>query len=102
MVSRGKGAEGAAVKAKPSSAPKSSLVVIPSRPDTEAAASIVSPPVAGKKHPLAAREHPGARDISGKATRTDIRKESPRVQAPRASGKPTERGGQQRSNKSGK
>jgi hypothetical protein len=60
------------------------------------------PPVPGKKHPLAAREHPDARTVSGKATRTDIRREAPPVSAPRTSGKPTERGGQARSKKSGK
>ena len=54
------------------------------------------------KHPLAAREHVGARDSGGKATRTDIRREAPRVSAPRASAKTAERGGQHRSNKAGK
>ncbi|MEI6358633.1 MAG: hypothetical protein WCP53_16265, partial [Verrucomicrobiota bacterium] len=73
--------------------------VIPARPDTAAAASTALPPVVGKKHPLAAKEHPGARTTSGKAGRTDIRKEAPRVSAPRTSAKPAERGGQHRSNK---
>ena len=90
------------VKAKPSSAPKSGLVVIPPRPDTQAAASTALPPVVGKKHPLAAKEHPDTRATSGKASRTDIRKEAQRVSAPRASAKPAERGGQHRSNKAGK
>ena len=95
-------ADGLVVKAKSSAAPKPGLVVIPSRPDTKAAASIALPPVAGTKRPPAAKEHPGARATSGKATRTDIRKEAPRVSAPRASSKPAERGGQHRSNKAGK
>lgn len=90
------------MKAKSSPAPKQGLVAIPSRPDTTAAASIALPPVVGKKHPLAAKEHPDARATSGKASRTDIRKEAPRVSAPRASAKPAERGGQHRSNKAGK
>ena len=54
------------------------------------------------KHPLAPREHVGARDSGGKATRTDIRREAPRVSAPRASVKTAERGGQPRSSKAGK
>lgn len=87
------------VKAKSSPAPKPGLVVIPARPDTTAAASTASPPVVGKKHPPAAKEHPDARSTSGKAGRTDIRKEAPRVSAPRTSAKPAERGGQHRSNK---
>lgn len=94
--------DGAVVKAKSSPAPKPGIVVIPARPDTKAAASIALPPVAGKKHPLAAKEHPDARATSGKPGRTDIRKEAPRVSAPRASAKPAERGGQHRSNKAGK
>lgn len=87
------------VKAKSSPAPKPGLVVIPARPDTTAAASTASPPVVGKKHPLATKEHPDARSTSGKAGRTDIRKEAPRVSAPRTSAKPAERGGQHRSKK---
>ena len=92
----------AVVKAKSSPAPKPGLVVTPARPDTAATASIALPPVVGKKHPLAAKEHPDARTTSGKASRTEIRKEAPRVSAPRASAKPAERGGQHRSNKAGK
>ena len=94
--------DGAVVKAKSSPAPKPGLVVVPARPDTSAAASTALPPVIGKKHPPAAKEHPGARAAGGKANRTDIRKETPRVSAPRASAKPAERGGQQRSKKAGK
>ncbi len=94
--------DGEAVKAKSSPAPKPGLVVVPSRPDTTAAASTALPPVIGKKHPPASKEHPDARGTSGKPGRTDIRKEAPRVSAPRASAKPAERGGQHRSNKAGK
>jgi len=54
------------------------------------------------KHPLAAREHVGARDSAGKANRADIRREAPRVSAPRGSVKRAERGSQPRSGKPGK
>lgn len=92
------------MKTKKSAATEKSspLVVIPPRPDDLAHMTELLPPVPGKKHPLAAREHPGARTMSGKATRTDIRRETPRISAPRTSGKPPERGGQPRSKKSGK
>jgi len=54
------------------------------------------------KKPLAPVEHPEARDSRGKATRTEIREIAPRVNAPRASAKPTERSSQPRSKKAGK
>ena len=94
--------DGEAVKARSSPAPKPALVVVPARPDTTAAASTALPPVIGKKHPPASKEHPDARGTSGKAGRTDIRKEAPRVAAPRASARPAERGGQPRSKRAGK
>ena len=56
MVSRTEKAEGAVVKAKRSvPAPMPSRAVIPPLPDGDAHTGSVSPPVAGKKHPLAAR-----------------------------------------------
>jgi hypothetical protein len=102
MADLGQKVERAVVKTKPTApARKSNLVVIPPRLDDEAHA-VTRSPVAGRKHPLTAREHSRARDISGKATRAEIRREAPRVSAPRTSAKPAERGGQQRSKKAGK
>jgi hypothetical protein len=45
----------------------------------------------GKKLPLAAREHPLARDSRGAAGRTEIRAQTPRVSAPRQSNRPVGR-----------
>jgi hypothetical protein len=48
------------------------------------------------------REYPAARDARGTANRTEIRRESPRVAAPRASNRTAERGNQPRSHAPGK
>ncbi|GDY22353.1 hypothetical protein LBMAG56_37000 [Verrucomicrobiota bacterium] len=86
----------AKTKTTPPTAP--SLVVVPPPP--------VAPPekiraAAGKtlptKRPLDPRENPAARDSRGTATRAEIRRESPQVTAPRASGRRPERSGQPRS-----
>ncbi|MFM7215944.1 MAG: hypothetical protein ACKO3H_13810, partial [Verrucomicrobiota bacterium] len=53
----------------------------------------------GPKHPLDPRENPAARDSRGTATRTEIRREAPRVTGPRLSLRPAERSGQDRSHK---
>ena len=76
-----------------------SLVVAPSPP---AAALEKIRAAAGKslatKRPLDPRENSAARDSRGTATRTEIRRESPQVTAPRASGRRPERHSQPRSN----
>ena len=97
MAVRAKKADGGVVKAK-----KGLLSVPTSEPLAPALAKKATVKVLPGKHPLAPREHVGARDSGGKATRTDIRREAPRVSAPRASVKTAERGSQPRSNKSGK
>ena len=82
---------------------KKGLLSVPTpEPLPPALAAQASPKATAKKHPLAPREHAGARDSGGKATRTDIRREAPRVSAPRASVKTAERGSQPRSSKAGK
>ena len=48
------------------------------------------------KQPVDRRESPLARDPRGSATRQEIRKISPMVNAPRATRRPTERSGQKR------
>jgi len=50
----------------------------------------------GKKKPLDLREHPLARDARGSASRGEIRRETPTVNAPRQSKRPAERGNQRR------
>ena len=81
----------------PSSSTPSPVVVSP--PPAVAPEKIRS--AAGKtlptKHPLDPRENPAARDSRGTATRTEIRRESPRVTAPRESGRTPERHSQPRS-----
>jgi len=52
------------------------------------------------KKPLAARDNPQARDSKGKASRTEIRKATTRVNAPRVSNRPVERGNSKKSSKS--
>lgn len=94
---RPKKADGAVVKAK-----KGLLSVPTSEPLTPVLAKKATATALPSKHPLAPREHLGARDSGGKATRTDIRREAPRVSAPRASVKTAERGSQPRSSKAGK
>ncbi|MBI5774707.1 MAG: hypothetical protein HZA89_13305 [Verrucomicrobia bacterium] len=51
----------------------------------------------GGKKPLDRRENPLARDARGTASRAEIRRETPRVAAPRQSNRPAERRGQPRS-----
>ena len=84
---------------KKASSPAPSLVVVPPPP--------AAPPeriraAAGKtlatKRPRDPRENPAARDSRGTATRAEIRRESPQVTAPRASGRTPERHSQPRSN----
>lgn len=90
------------MKAKKSVPAPPPLVVIPPRREDPAHTSLLLPPGQQKKHPLAAREHPHARNATGKATRAEIRQEAPRTSAPRNTSRPAERGGQPRSHKAGK
>ncbi len=53
-------------------------------------------PVVGEKKPLDLREHPLARDARGSASRREIRREAPSVNAPRQSRRPAERSNQRR------
>lgn len=86
----------AKTKNPPSPAP--SLVVVPP-PPAPAPENIRA--AAGKtlatKRPRDPRENPTARDSRGTATRAEIRRESPQVTAPRASGRRPERSSQPRS-----
>jgi len=54
------------------------------------------------KKPLAAQEHPEARDSRGKASRAEIRNITHLDKAPRSSAKPAERSSQPRSHKAAK
>lgn len=76
------------------------LVVAPPAPTAELPGGIALADQPGRtKAPLTEREHPGARDTHGKATRTEIRQEVHRVAAPRESLRPAERARQPRSHK---
>ena len=88
------------MKKKDTKATAPPLVVAPPAPSVELPGGIalVDQPLHGKV-PLAPREHPGARDPRGKATRTEIRHEVHRVAAPRESLRPAERARQPRSHK---
>ena len=87
---------------KPAAARKSNLVVQP--PPAQAPAIPLRSPkaVVATKRPTNPRQNPAARDIQGKASRTEIRREEPRRAAPRTTGRAPERGNQPRSHKSGK
>lgn len=76
------------------------LVVAPPAPHEElpGGVALIDQPLHGKV-PLAPREHAGARDSRGKATRTEVRHEVRRVAAPRESLRPAERSRQPRSHK---
>ena len=80
------------------------LVVAPPPPTAQVPLAVPLKDQASRrtKKPLAAAEHPGARDSRGKATRTEVRQVAPRGKAPRASAKPAERSSQPRSKKAGK
>jgi len=77
------------------------LVAAPARPKTRAVAVRNTKQASGTKRPSDPRENPAARDSRGTASRAEIRKENPRVPAPRASNRPVERRGQPRSRKAG-
>lgn len=76
------------------------LVVLPPAPHEElpGGVALIDQPLHGKV-PLSPREHAGARDSRGKATRTEVRHEVRRVAAPRESLRPAERSRQPRSHK---
>lgn len=76
-------------------AKKGLLATIPPQPPEPKVIQKASPKVPAKKPAVPV-------NLSGKATRTEIRKEAPRVSAPRASAKTAERGNQPRSSKPGK
>lgn len=81
---------------KSTAAAATSLVVAPPPPPSNAATASAVRAV-GSKHPLDPRENPAARDSRGKASRAEIRRETTRVAAPRASGRRPERHSQPRS-----
>lgn len=88
------------MKAKNSSAAtRPNLVVAPPPPDVTGTVTRAKPVLVAKKRPSDPREKPAARDSQGKASRAEIRREEPRRVAPRATGRDTERGNQQRSRK---
>jgi len=81
-----------------------SLVIIPEHPNHEALGAV---PLAEQtdrltKHPLAPHEHPDARGTGGNPGRAEIRRESPRVSAPRATQRTPERSNQPRTHKAPK
>jgi hypothetical protein len=90
----------AVMKAKRSNPAPTPLVVVPPPPQTPLVAVRSARPKSAKR-PADPRENPAARDVRGTANRTEIRREAPRVTAPRASQRPTERSGQPRSRKAG-
>ena len=77
------------------------IVVVPPPPMTEVplAVPLVEQKTRISKHPLTPREHPGARDARGTASRNEIRKATRRVVAPRKTGGVVERSNQPRSKK---
>ncbi len=88
------------MKAKKAAATKKpNLVVVPPPPDKTGVVTRTKPALVVKKRPSDPREKPAARDSQGKASRAEIRREEPRRVAPRATGRDTERGNQQRSRK---
>lgn len=91
-------------KTKNAPAPTPPLVVVPPRTEVEVplAVALKDQTARRTKKPLAAHEHPDARDSRGKATRTEVRHIAPRSNAPRASAKTPERSSQPRSSKAGK
>lgn len=88
------------MKAERSTPATTPLVVVPPPPPTPVVA-VRSARSKSAKKPADPRENPAARDVRGTASRTEIRRESPRVTAPRASQRPAERSGQPRSRKAG-
>ena len=88
------------MKKKNAAAATPPLVVAPPAPHEELPGGVplIDQPLHGKV-PLAPREHAGARDSRGKATRTEVRHEVRRVAAPRESLRPAERSRQPRSHK---
>ena len=96
-------ADGRGVKSpKPAAVRKSNLVVLPPPPETPVIAVRSTKPVVSQKRPTNPRQNPAARDVHGKAGRTEIRREEPRRSAPRTTGRAPERGNQPRSHKAGK
>jgi hypothetical protein len=77
------------------------IVVVPPAPTVEVplAVPLVEQKSRIVKHPLTGREHPGARDARGTASRSEIRKATQRVVAPRKTGGIAERSNQPRSKK---
>ncbi len=89
-------------KAKKSAAATPRLIVAPPPPKAvEPGAVALILQKVSKKKALDAHTHSGARDGRGTATRTEIRRESPRVDGPRQSLRPAERSNQPRSHKAG-
>ena len=88
------------MKAKRSTPAPTPLVVVPPPPKTQVVGVRSARPKSTKK-PVDPRENPAARDVRGTASRTEIRREAPRVAAPRASQRPAERSRQPRSRKAG-
>lgn len=88
---------------KPKKDSKPSLVVVPPPPKVEKPGAVpLSEQSARRKRPVAPREHPSARDTRGKATRSELRKTTARIAAPRATSNPPERSRQTRSHRAGK
>lgn len=89
---------------KPKKNTKSSLVVVPPPPTAEqpGAVALSEQGTRRKKSQVTPREHPDARDSRGKASRSEVRKTTARIAAPRANGNPPERARQTRSHRSGK
>jgi len=89
-------------KTKKSPSAAAPLVVAPAQPKAVqpgAVALVLQTPT--KKRPTTDRGHEGARDSRGKATRTDARRTTKRIDAPRHVGAPPERSRQPRSHKAG-
>ena len=87
---------------KPTVARKPNLVVLPPPPETPVIAVRSPQAVVSQKRPTNPRQNPAARDVQGKASRIEIRREEPRRAAPRTTGRAPERGNQPRSHKAEK
>ncbi len=84
--------------AKKTKTPTAALVVAPPPPAAlPSKARLSTRDAVGSKHPSNPRENPAARDSRGTATRAEIRRETPRVAAPRQSARRAERHSQPRS-----
>lgn len=76
------------------------LVVAPPAPTAEVLGAVPLAEQPGRNiEPLTERDHPGARGVQGKASRSEVRHEVHRIAAPRESLRPAERARQPRSHK---